>query len=251
VKKWFIALFVILLVMPMVSAAPPITTVQQIQNGYNIIDSPQSYISLKTNYQYNFFVNNISNGALKDNTTTSCIFYLANKSGEVIFYSNVPYFSNGHWGIDINGGNFSELGFYAYGTRCNSTTLAGSISGLFEVTKNGFDSASQNFYPLIISIISIILILLTLAFILHQDHGILAVGFAGIGFYMLVPLLNTANMALENSYYDSGISGMIGTITTILTWMDYVLIIYIIVYIFIKVISGYNQDAKEKMEGLR
>ena len=55
---------------------------------------------------------------------------------------------------------------------------------------------------------------------------------------------------LENEYFDSGISGMVGTITNILTWLDYALIVYIIVYIFVKVISGYNQDKQAKIEGL-
>jgi len=36
-----------------------------------------------------------------------------------------------------------------------------------------------------------------------------------------------------------------------LTWLDYALIVYIVVYIFVKVISGYNQDKQEKIEGLK
>jgi len=117
------------------------------------------------------------------------------------------------------------------------------------VTKNGY--ADANFLPLILSIAGIIIILLIFAAVLHNDHGILAIALAGIGFYLLVPLLNVANIALENSYYDVGISGMVGTITTILTWFDYAIIVYIIVYIFIKVISGYNQDKQSKIEGLK
>ena len=121
----------------------------------------------------------------------------------------------------------------------------------FEVTKNGQDSTNSDFMPIIIAIGGVIIILLVLSYFLSENHGILAALFAGIGFYMLIPLLNVANNALENNYNDLGISGMINAITTILTWLDYALIIYIIVYTFIITISGYNQDKHAKMEGLR
>ena len=41
------------------------------------------------------------------------------------------------------------------------------------------------------------------------------------------------------------------SIIIVLTWMDYALIVYILVYVMVKVISGYNQDKKERIEGLR
>ena len=233
------------------SAAPPVTTVQQITEGFQIIDSPQLILKLNQDYQYNFFVSNISNGALQTNISASCIFYLANSSGKIILYSKVPYVPEGYWGLDIAGANFSSIGYYAYGTRCNSTTLAGSTTGLLYVTQIGIDSSNQNFIPMILSIGGIIVIILILAYVLAEHHGIVSAVFAGLGIYLLIPLLNVANMALENEYYDSGISGMVGTITTILTWLDYALIVYIVVYLFVKVISGYNQDKQEKIEGLK
>lgn len=121
----------------------------------------------------------------------------------------------------------------------------------FTITKSGDNYINFDFLPLILSLLGVIIILLILAFILHSDHGILALLFAGLGFYMLIPLLNVSNIVIENNIMNTGISDMVGTITTILTWMDYVLIVYIIVYIFVKVISGYNQDKQAKIEGLR
>jgi hypothetical protein len=136
-KGVYLILLILLIYIPFVSSAPPVTTVQQIVNGYTIIDSPQTIFKQGQNYQYNFFVVNISNGALKLSDITSCIFYLANSSGEVIFYNSVPYKPEGYWGIDILGGNFSNIGFYNFGARCNSSTLAGATSGLWEVTATG------------------------------------------------------------------------------------------------------------------
>jgi hypothetical protein len=131
--------------LPIVSTAPPVTQVQQITSGYIITDSAQTLFKLGQDYQYNFFVTNITNGALKINDSVTCKFFLANSTGKVIFAGDVLYHdgTQGYWGVDIDGGNFSQVGFYNYGTRCNSTSLAGAIAGLWEVTKTGIAPTSE------------------------------------------------------------------------------------------------------------
>jgi len=157
--------FLVLTLLPLVLAAPPVTTVQSITEGYMIEDSPLTYIKQSTDYQYNFFVFNISNGALKTNTSVSCIHYIANSQGGVIYYEAVKYQPDGYWGTLIKGGNFSNTGTYAYGTRCNSTALAGATVGTLEVTPNG-EEAGFNFEPSIfLGLLFVSFIILILSFI--------------------------------------------------------------------------------------
>ena len=120
----------------------------------------------------------------------------------------------------------------------------------FIVTKSGEDYSDFDFQPIIISLFGIIIILLILAYLLAENHEIVSAIFAGIGFYLLLPLIATVNIVFSNNFFNPGITGMLDTIIQIFTWMDYALIIYIVVYTFVKVISGYNQDKKAKIEGL-
>ena len=88
----FLFLFIFLFSISFISAAPPVTTVQQLTTGYQILDSPQTVFKQGQDYQYNFFVTNLSNGALKLNDTTSCTFYLANSNGTVLFFTMLTWF---------------------------------------------------------------------------------------------------------------------------------------------------------------
>ena len=167
-KNIFIILifsFFFLFLIGNVSAAPPVTTVSQFTEGYVIEDSPQQILTQNQSYTVNFFVYNLSNGLLINNTSTECIYYLADNKGVIIFYGQVPYSTAGrygHWELPLQGSNFSYSGEYSYGIKCNSTNYGGTFVGTYNVTPRGLKS-DVGFY--------IILLLLT--------YGIGMVGFFG------------------------------------------------------------------------
>lgn len=136
--NYLLTFLLLLLCFNFVSSAPPVTTVQEFPEGYKIVENPHAYLKLNQDYQYNFFVYNASTGLLLDNSTITCNFFLANSSGEVVFSKEADYFADGHWGIDILGGNFSNTGRYAYGVSCQDGQ-GGSLAGIFEVTHSGED----------------------------------------------------------------------------------------------------------------
>ena len=125
-----------------VSSAPPVTTVQSFPDGYVIVESHPLILKQNQDFQYNFFVYNTSNGVLLNNASMICNFFLADSSGQVIFSEGVPYFSDGHWGIDILGGNFSSQGEYPYGVSCQGGS-GGALAGVFQVTPSG-QSGNEN-----------------------------------------------------------------------------------------------------------
>lgn len=138
-------LIVLLLVLSLslVSAVSPVTTVQEFPEGYAIVESSHEYLKQNQDYQYNFYVYNKSSGILIDNTSMTCNFFLANSSGEVMFSDGVIYFSDGHWGIDILGGNFSNIGYYPYGVSCQDGN-GGALAGIFEVNPTGSEIDISN-----------------------------------------------------------------------------------------------------------
>jgi len=118
-------------------SAQPLTNIYIFDEGLIIVDNPQILLKQNQNYQYNFFVYNKTNGELIDNSTINCIVYIANSSGDVLFFDEVDYFLEGYWGEDLNGSIFSELGIYGYGVQCQDDGVGGALSGLWEVTSSG------------------------------------------------------------------------------------------------------------------
>jgi len=131
-------IFLFVIILNFGSSAPPVTKVQQFQEGFNLVESPHYFLKLNEDYQYKFFVYNYSNGILMDNTSITCTFFLANISGEIILSQEADYFSDGHWGIDILGGNFSYSGGYPYGVSCQDD-YGGALTGFFQVTESGVE----------------------------------------------------------------------------------------------------------------
>jgi len=136
----FFLVLAIFFLMPLISSAPPVTTVQQFSEGLIIIDTPQTALRQNQNFQYNFFVYNMTSGGLMSSTEISCKYIISDNRGEIVYYATPEYFSSdGHWGIDINSLNFSQSGFYYYGTRCNTSNLGGATTGYYHVTPLGHD----------------------------------------------------------------------------------------------------------------
>lgn len=153
-------LIVLLLVLSLgiVSAAPPVTTVQQFTEGYLIEEIGHQYLTLGESYQYNFYVFNQSDGILMNDTLITCNFHLFNDSGIELFSGDTIYDSDGHWGVYILGGNFSSIGSYPYSVNCQDD-LGGALAGIFEVNPTGSEIDISNAI-LYITMLAILFILL-------------------------------------------------------------------------------------------
>jgi len=180
-------------------------------SGYIIIESPQENLKQLTDYQYNFFLYNDSDGILLDNSSIYCTFYLANKTGGVILFQNATYFSDDHWGIDINKNNFSDLGAYAYGVSCQNVNFGGALSGFFDVTREGNAPITEAQGIIIgISIFSIMLIglffiVLSLG-IKNPVVKIVMLGFAAI-FLIIIMLYTSVIIDQTLGSYNDLVSG--------------------------------------------
>lgn len=139
----FLLLLMLLIAIPIASADPPVTSVQQFTEGYIIEHSPQDYLKQNQDYTLNFFVRNISNGVIVTNTTVNCTFYMANSSGDLLLMQNVTY-SSGYWNLLIKGGNFSTSGIYSYGIACNGALRGGEKVSAWEVNSIGYGLTESN-----------------------------------------------------------------------------------------------------------
>ena len=169
----FLFVFVILS-LTFVSAAPPVTEIQQFSEGYEI-RSPRT-VDLKQyqDYEFEFHVHNISNGvAVTDKVI--CYFHLYNSSGMHQWEDTDATVSHDFdYSFFVDGGNFSELGEgYWYNIYCETpfpktgtVYWGGHDAELLNITPIGYEGKSL---PLFLILMISAAILFALAYILNSD----------------------------------------------------------------------------------
>ena len=201
-------LLLVFFIVSLVSAVPPpfISTAQTFSEGYAIVDSPLTYLKQNQDLTYNFFVHNISNGVSLGNSSCSCIFYLANSTGNLLYYGSVP-FSLGYWHLVIRGGNFSYNGEFDYGVNCNSTNLGGTLAKRFIVTPEGAEEVTAGRGNLIaLSILVIILFAIILLVIgLLQKNLFLKLFFISFALIFMIAATLYTFVILEQTVFISSI----------------------------------------------
>jgi len=260
----FIALAVMLFIivgaiLPLVQSAPPVTQVQQFTEGYIIEGTPQELLKQNQDFTYNFFLYNISNGVAPP-STISCIFYMANSSGSVVLNKDVAEVG-GYRSITIKGGNFSNVGHYPFGVKCNSSTLGGATVGYFEVTPNGLELTEGRAIADIGLLIILLVFLIGCVVIFMESENLLArVGSLGLGYLLLIAINFIAwNMASDFLLSAPFVAGMFRILFFVLIIGAFPLLIgafawYVIMLFKIKEIErlmtkGMSQDEAEKRQG--
>jgi hypothetical protein len=145
--------------MSLISAVPPFQTtgadtLQILTPGWDIIKQNQ-----KVDFYWHVF--NLTN--YLTNATANCTFHLYSikENGEhILTINNVKMFGNNRdFEVEVEGGNFSEIGDYRYLIECKTSSQAGGIEAAFKVTHTG-DSADTS-----TSLIYIILLIINLIFL--------------------------------------------------------------------------------------
>lgn len=184
-KKIFIFSILFLLSLTFVSAALPVTTVQEFPEGYVILEAQQPVLKAGENHTYYFFLYNSSDGKQIDNTTVECKFYMADEIGEIVIEEESIQQPNGYWKREIPGDKLEDIGFYSYGVSCQDGN-GGALAGTFEVTPNG-DSFNTSKAILLLGALIIILtlLILTIRGMLIVDNFGWNFGFLNIAYLLL------------------------------------------------------------------
>jgi len=131
-----LSLFFIFLVLPLASAAKPVTIEFVGDSSLIIHANPFDYYAINTAAELHFHVLNKSNGALMTPTTTDCEVELVNSVGTVILEGN-PVAHDDHFKMMRNSSIVTTEGVYALSILCNSTGLYGIKTAYFEATGSG------------------------------------------------------------------------------------------------------------------
>lgn len=149
IPRILIILISIMIFLPLVMSAPPVSTIQQFSEGYVIKYPIDETLKQYQDYEFNFHVFNISNG-LPITAKITCYFHLYNSTGkhQLIMTEDTPV-EVFDYSFNVTGGNFTEIGVYSYILQCDGVTgqggtiLGGFIEVGFSVTTTGKEITQQ------------------------------------------------------------------------------------------------------------
>ena len=101
-----------------------------------------------------------------DNSSVSCLFYVVNSNGDLVYNKSSTYTSEGYWVNTIPKETFVNLGLYYYGIKCQQGTFGGAMASVWKVTSTGNERLNDSEGLLLLASLLIILLLSTLLFII-------------------------------------------------------------------------------------
>lgn len=158
----------VLALIPLVNAAPPVTTVTQFPQGLSLEYPAVEFLKAGEDFTFNFHVFNSSSGAFII-TDTNCTFHLYNSTGNHIFQGYDDTVGDVYdYSFKILKGNFTNGGSYYYTTQCKTGLVGGYTEHAFEVKTTGV-GLTEGRAILYIGLIAIfVLILLGIPFIINM-----------------------------------------------------------------------------------
>lgn len=163
-----ILVFALMLLLPLLSAAPPVTTVSQFPQGLVIEYPAVEFLKEGKDFTFHFHVFNASTG-LPLVTGVNCTFHLYNSTGNHIFQGYDDTVSDVYdYSFKILAGNFTNGGSYYYITQCASATAGGYTEHAFEVKITGVGLTEARAIVYIGLLALIVLIILALPFIINM-----------------------------------------------------------------------------------
>lgn len=139
--RTFYIFLIVLMIVPFVSAAPPVLST--VQSGSLEIITP-GWDFIKMNQNVDFYWHVFNSTTMLTNTTTSCVFHLysiANNGEHIVVVNPVKDYGldeKRDFEVEVKGANFSVPGDYTYLIECNTSTQTGGLEAGFTVTSNGY-----------------------------------------------------------------------------------------------------------------
>lgn len=158
-KKLFLIFgMFLLIVMPLVSAVPPLTTEFVGNEGLDVEANFQDYYRINEGAELHIFVFNISNGNKVISPDVTCAVELTNRNGTVMMEGMATPDAD-HFHMSRNASIITEAGSYAVTIICNTTTIAGYKTAFFEASEGGV-AITNGKTTLIIGLLAILVLFL-------------------------------------------------------------------------------------------
>jgi len=229
-------LFLTLLSINFIDAAPPVTTVQNFPKGYVVEETQQSALVLNHDFSYHFYLYNSSNGIIISDDEANCTFAMANLYGKIIFSSNATYIESGdYWELNISGDYLNYSGEYSYGVNCQNSQ-GGALAGTFLVTPDG-SLYTENSNILVWALLGLGFIFILFSIYFNTKYWALKAFFQFMAIGSALVAVNTAR-ALSTVSDSIGKMGTVGLTIIIVMFMFFFL--WMFVFAFIEIIKAFK-----------
>lgn len=241
----FLFLIVFLLVLPIAfsqGGGPPITETFVGTTGFQIEHSLAIDIKQNENHTFIFHVFNLSKGTpiIKG---LSCEFDLFNASGKQFLQRILTPSEDGHFEIDVDGTNFTNIGFHSFLILCNTSTEGGFFGEELEVTRNGgnllLDNRPLAEFFVIISVIVIYFLILIRLFTEREfsEHGMIRLMFYLIAFWVVLIPLNMGIIYNDEHNGPLEITEMFELMHQIIVYLNYFITVYFILWFLVQMLK--------------
>jgi len=242
--KIFLFLVVSLLVLPIVSSAPPTTIVSTVETGFQVDVTTVSHVQRDSTHHINVHVFNSTNGVpVGAKEGVSCYGDLYNKSGDHL----IEVFELTRDGVeyewDIGGTNFTNDGIYPYVIYCNTSVQGGFFSTAFDVTVSGEDEVIDN---LPISITVAIMVIIVLYFIVlirlfaerqFSEHGFIKMLFYLTAFWVILIPINILVIFADHYAAPEVVIEQVELLFQLMVYLNYFITIYFILWFVIQLLK--------------
>jgi len=258
-KKIYLLVFcIILLVIPLVVAPPPLSTIFSGDTGLNIeVNIMPVYKHGEARYSI-IHVFNQTNGFMFNNTTSNieCRVYLRDSQGfEIMEVEAVVH--GEHWDLNGTGGGANPVGMYAWTVRCIDRVqeLGGYTSGYFEITKSGLiedktDTSSGISTTLFLLFITTMLFMFPLLkdFSKHKwANNIIKRAFCTVGIFVLMWNASILATIAENANLE--IVSHLFRYMIIFGWAGYVSAAYLVLKSILEMLATWKIHKEKKRFG--
>ena len=237
-KNMLIFAIMIFLVMPLVSAAVDIG-----------VFVSAATITYKQGTDVNLKYPCINNGTYCSDTAACNITIFDPDNAVVVNNKNMTNEGAFH-SYQLNVTQTAMIGTYQDSMVCVDAGNQGYSTFEHDITRTGEATKNFDVLPLIIAFVAGLIILMTLAIVTGSNHPALSVGLSVITLFLINPMIQLATLFMADNFKSPLLMANINAIQSIVTFLSYAIIVYIIVYILIQTISNYNSAKEAKMEGL-
>lgn len=185
--KLIVCMIFVFAILPFITSAPPVTTVQSFPQGLVIEYPVVDYLKFGEDFTFHFHVFNASTGNYLV-TNTNCSFHLYNSTGNHIFQGYDDTVSDTYdYAFKILNGNFSKVGSYYYITQCKTGDFGGYTEHGFEVKVSGagLTEGRAVLYGVLIFVLVLFLFGAMILFV-KFDHLLVRIGMFGLSYLLLI-----------------------------------------------------------------
>ena len=251
-KQFFTVLIMVLLVLPIVMAAPPFQS-PDVNQGYQVVFPKLNSFCYGDNITLNYHLHNQSNHNVNA-VSIECMIHLYNNTGDHII-TDFLINDGKEWGYEVNTTELNYKGSYYYFVWCNDSTLAGFESAGFEVTQSChvIPEDSNAYLPITIFLLLIALGFFVIPFVVEKFHStpwvdlIIKRGFLIIGLFLMS--LNTAIIMVFADGVLIPIMGELRMYLFLFGYGGYIMMLLLVIKTIFDLVKSFREGAREKRTG--